>query len=70
MSPELISALLGIILIDLIVSGDNAVVIGMAVHRLLPRQRRFAILFVWWRCDRPAYLLDRGRDAPADAALP
>jgi YjbE family integral membrane protein len=30
---------------DLVLSGDNAVVIGMAAHRLPPRQRRFAILF-------------------------
>src|SRR4051812_8860891 len=42
---ELLSAGLVIILIDLVLSGDNAVVIGMAAHRLPPRQRRFAILF-------------------------
>jgi YjbE family integral membrane protein len=34
-----------IIIINLILSGDNAVVIGMAAHRLPPRQRRMAILF-------------------------
>jgi YjbE family integral membrane protein len=34
-----------IIIIDLVLSGDNAVVIGMAAHRLPPRQRRTAILF-------------------------
>jgi YjbE family integral membrane protein len=45
MSPEILSALLTIIVIDLVVSGDNAVVIGMAAHRLLPHQRRIAILF-------------------------
>jgi YjbE family integral membrane protein len=33
-----------IILIDLALSGDNAVVIGMAAHRLPARQRRQAIL--------------------------
>src|SRR3954467_2060708 len=42
---ELLSAGLVIILIDLVLSGDNAVVIGMAAHRLPPRQRRIAILF-------------------------
>ena len=33
-----------IVVIDLVLSGDNAVVIGMAAHRLEPRQRRLAIL--------------------------
>lgn len=42
---ELATAGLSIILIDLVLSGDNAVVIGMAAHRLPPRQRRAAILF-------------------------
>ncbi|MFN8636769.1 MAG: TerC family protein [Chloroflexota bacterium] len=34
---------LSIILINLVLSGDNAVVIGMAAHRLPQRQRRMAI---------------------------
>ncbi len=34
-----------IIIIDLVLSGDNAVVIGMAAHRLPPKQRKLAILF-------------------------
>ncbi len=42
---HLIYSVFRIILIDLVLSGDNAVVIGMAAHRLPPRQRRFAILF-------------------------
>ena len=33
-----------IIIMDLVLSGDNAVVIGMAAHRLEPRQRKAAIL--------------------------
>jgi YjbE family integral membrane protein len=41
---EPFSAVLRIILIDLALSGDNAVVIGMAAHRLPPRQRRVAIV--------------------------
>lgn len=45
MNVEFLSAVLSIVLIDLVLSGDNAVVIGMAAHRLPPRQRRFAILF-------------------------
>jgi len=39
-----LSRIFGIIIIDLVLSGDNAVVIGMAAHRLPPRQRRAAIL--------------------------
>src|SRR5262245_35795096 len=41
---DFLSKILKIILIDLTLSGDNAVVIGMAAHRLEPRQRRFAIV--------------------------
>jgi YjbE family integral membrane protein len=41
---EFIGALLGIILIDLVLSGDNAIVIGMAVRNLPPHQKRVAIL--------------------------
>jgi YjbE family integral membrane protein len=42
-APALATALLSIVLIDLVLSGDNALVIGMAAHRLPPRQRRIAI---------------------------
>jgi len=42
---DLLSSIFKIVLIDLVLSGDNAVVIGMAAHRLPPRQRKFAILF-------------------------
>lgn len=45
MSPEYLQSVLSIIIIDLVLSGDNAVVIGMAAHRLPPRQQRIAILF-------------------------
>jgi YjbE family integral membrane protein len=38
-------SVLRIIVIDLVLSGDNAVVIGMAAHRLPPQQRKMAILF-------------------------
>jgi YjbE family integral membrane protein len=44
-SAELISRILQIVLIDLVLSGDNAVVIGMAAQPLPTRQRRLAILF-------------------------
>jgi YjbE family integral membrane protein len=40
-----LSAIVRIVIIDLVLSGDNAVVIGMAAHRLEPKQRRTAILF-------------------------
>ena len=45
MELQFYGAALAIILIDLVLSGDNAVVIGMAAHRLPPRQRKFAIVF-------------------------
>ena len=41
---ELISSVFSIVVIDLVLSGDNAVVIGMASRRLSPRNRRRAIL--------------------------
>ncbi len=40
-----VSAILSIIVIDLVLSGDNAVVIGMAARRLSPENRRRAIIF-------------------------
>jgi YjbE family integral membrane protein len=39
-----VSAVLTIVLIDLVLSGDNSVAIGMAARRLPPRQRRLAIV--------------------------
>ncbi len=41
---DIASRLLSIIVIDLVLSGDNAVVIGMAARRLPPQSRRRAIL--------------------------
>jgi YjbE family integral membrane protein len=42
---EWLAAVGSIIVIDLVLSGDNAVVIGMAAQRLPERQRKVAILF-------------------------
>ena len=42
---QLFYSLVRIIIINIVLSGDNAIVIGMAAHRLPPRQRRIAILF-------------------------
>ena len=42
---DLFSAILSIVLIDLVLSGDNAVIIGMAARRLSPENRRRAIIF-------------------------
>ncbi len=39
-----LSSFLRIVLIDLVLSGDNAVVIGIAAARLSPEQRRRAIV--------------------------
>ncbi|MCL5960912.1 MAG: YjbE family putative metal transport protein [Chloroflexi bacterium] len=44
MNMELLTGLLSISLIDVILSGDNAIVIGMAAHRLHGRQRTLAIV--------------------------
>lgn len=44
MLVALLGRLLSIVLIDLVLSGDNALVIGMAAHRLPPGQRRWAIV--------------------------
>ena len=44
MGLELLTAVLGIVVIDLTLSGDNAVVIGMAAANLEGRQRRMAVL--------------------------
>ena len=41
---QFLSQIFRIVLIDLALSGDNAIVIGMAAHRLPPRQRRVAIM--------------------------
>ena len=41
---ELLYSVFRIIIIDLVLSGDNAIIIGMAAHRLPPAQRRMAIL--------------------------
>ncbi len=45
MALELVTKIAQIILIDIVLSGDNAVVIAMAAHRLPERQRKTAI---WW----------------------
>jgi YjbE family integral membrane protein len=41
---QLVYSVSQIIIINLLLSGDNAVIIGMAAHRLPPTQRRMAIL--------------------------
>jgi YjbE family integral membrane protein len=45
MEPAFWLAFFNIIIIDLILSGDNAVVIGMAARKLPPAQRKKAIVF-------------------------
>jgi YjbE family integral membrane protein len=44
MTVELLLKIAQIILIDIVLSGDNALVIAMAAHKLPPRQRTWAIL--------------------------
>jgi YjbE family integral membrane protein len=45
LDPEFLSGIVSIVLIDLILAGDNAVVIAMAVRALPKAQRRKGILF-------------------------
>lgn len=45
MTLEYVLSILQIILIDIVLSGDNAVVIAMAAHKLPPHQRKRAILW-------------------------
>jgi predicted tellurium resistance membrane protein TerC len=42
-SPEFFSALLAIIVIDLVLAGDNAIVIAMAARNLPPHLQKKAI---------------------------
>lgn len=43
-SPEFLSSLLMIVLIDVVLSGDNSIVIALAVRSLPPEKRRMGIL--------------------------
>lgn len=42
---EFIGALLGIMMVNIVLSGDNAVVIAMASRNLPPKQQKMAILW-------------------------
>ena len=44
MSVELLTKIVSIIFINVVLSGDNALVIGMAARTVAPRQRRMAII--------------------------
>jgi YjbE family integral membrane protein len=43
LSPDFLSALLAIVVIDLALAGDNAIVIALAARKLPPRQRKLAV---------------------------
>ena len=45
LGPDALASLFGVIVVNIVLSGDNAVVIGMAAHRLHGRQRMLAIVF-------------------------
>jgi len=44
LSPDVLAAFAQVILIDLVLAGDNAIVIGLAAAGLPPEQRNKAIL--------------------------
>ena len=50
---DAMTALLQVILIDLVLAGDNAIVIGLAAAGLPPEQRAKAIIIVSVRCEPP-----------------
>lgn len=50
LSPEYWSALLAIIVIDLVLAGDNAIVIGLAARRLPKDQQKKVI--IWERLEQ------------------
>ena len=45
LTSEFLSAILAIVLIDLVLAGDNAVIIALACRKLPPSQRRLGILY-------------------------
>src|SRR5690348_3182047 len=45
LSPSALSALLQVLMIDLVLAGDNAVAVGLAAAGLPPQQRRKAIFW-------------------------
>ena len=44
LSTEFLAALAAIVVIDLVLAGDNAIVIALAVRTLPPRKRRLGIV--------------------------
>jgi YjbE family integral membrane protein len=53
MTLDYVGSILKIILFDLVLSGDNAVVIGLAAHLLPPPQRRKAMI---WGCGMACFM--------------
>ena len=45
LSPEFLSALLAIVVIDLVLAGDNAIVIALAARNVPPHLRQRAIMW-------------------------
>ena len=48
LSFEFLSALITIVFIDLILAGDNAIVIGLAARKLPKEQQTKAVIWVLW----------------------
>jgi hypothetical protein len=63
-------AVLQIIAIDIMLGGDNAVVIALACRKLPPEQRKKGIFWGRGGCHRPARRDDLLRAAAAGPALP
>ena len=49
-TPEQITILTQIIFIDLVLAGDNAIIIGMVASKFPVHQRKLIIFWGHWRC--------------------
>ena len=50
-TPEQLTILTQIILIDLVLAGDNAIIIGMVASKFPIEQRKNYFFWNWWSCN-------------------
>ena len=56
-SPEQLTILTQIILIDLVLAGDNAIIIGMVASKFpIEQKKKNYFLGYWWSCSIKNYL--------------
>ena len=54
-TPEQLTILTQIILIDLVLAGDNAIIIGMVASKFPLEQRKKLFFWNWWSCSFKNY---------------